>query len=179
MIPSVALVIAFLGDRLRKISRKSQIASASLSAYLNEVFVSVSSVLHFEFFFFFTKAESFFFFNRQVLPAILFVKANNAEVSETVRFQRFARADLSERFKKKKMKSLIPQIVQVIYLGSLSVFCVGAVTLSGSSLSSGAIVSFMTSLAFLIEPVQVYTFCHSMAFHVLSLKLLELSYWEF
>ncbi|KAJ0243968.1 ABC transporter B family member 29 [Hirschfeldia incana] len=125
VIPSVALVIAFLGDRLRKISRKAQIASASLSAYLNEV-----------------------------LPAILFVKANNAEVSETVRFQRFARADLSERFKKKKMKSLIPQIVQVIYLGSLSVFCVGAVTLSGSSLSSGAIVSFMTSLAFLIEPVQ-------------------------
>ncbi|KAF3504160.1 hypothetical protein F2Q69_00045694 [Brassica cretica] len=125
VIPSVALVIAFLGDRLRKISRKSQIASASLSAYLNEV-----------------------------LPAILFVKANNAEVSETVRFQRFASADLSERFKKKKMKSLIPQIVQVIYLGSLSVFCVGAVTLAGSSLSAGAIVSFMTSLAFLIEPVQ-------------------------
>ncbi|CAH8379473.1 unnamed protein product [Eruca vesicaria subsp. sativa] len=125
VIPSVALVIAFLGDRLRKISRKAQIASASLSAYLNEV-----------------------------LPAIMFVKANNAEVSETVRFQRFARADLSERFKKKKMKSLIPQIVQVIYLGSLSVFCVGAVTLAGSSLSSGAIVSFMTSLAFLIEPVQ-------------------------
>ncbi|KAF2539278.1 hypothetical protein F2Q70_00006748 [Brassica cretica] len=125
VIPSVALVIAFLGDRLRKISRKSQIASASLSAYLNEV-----------------------------LPAILFVKANNAEVSETVRFQRFASADLSERFKKKKMKSLIPQIVQIIYLGSLSVFCIGAVTLAGSSLSSGAIVSFMTSLAFLIEPVQ-------------------------
>ncbi|KAH0861634.1 hypothetical protein HID58_089895 [Brassica napus] len=125
VIPSVALVIAFLGDRLRKISRKAQIASASLSAYLNEV-----------------------------LPAILFVKANNAEVSETVRFQRFASADLSERFKKKKMKSLIPQIVQVIYLGSLSVFCVGAVTLAGSSLSAGAIVSFMTSLAFLIEPVQ-------------------------
>uniref|UniRef100_A0A1J3F1P9 ABC transporter B family member 29, chloroplastic n=1 Tax=Noccaea caerulescens TaxID=107243 RepID=A0A1J3F1P9_NOCCA len=125
VIPSVALVIAFLGDRLRKISRKAQIASAALSAYLNEV-----------------------------LPAILFVKANNAEVSETVRFQRFARADLSERFKKMKMKSLIPQVVQVIYLGSLSVFSVGAVTLAGSSLSSSAIVSFMTSLAFLIEPVQ-------------------------
>ncbi|VVB13120.1 unnamed protein product [Arabis nemorensis] len=125
VIPSVALVIAYLGDRLRKISRKAQIASASLSAYLNEV-----------------------------LPAILFVKANNAESLESVRFQRFARADQTERFKKKKMKSLIPQIVQVIYLGSLSVFCVGAMTLSGSSLSSGAIVSFMTSLAFLIEPVQ-------------------------
>lgn len=44
MIPSVALVIAYLGDRLRKISRKAQIASASLSAYLNEVFSSDSSV---------------------------------------------------------------------------------------------------------------------------------------
>lgn len=98
----------------------------------------------------------------------MFVKANNAEILETVRFQRFARADLTEHFKKKKMKSLIPQIVQVIYLGSLSVFCVGAMTLSGSSLSSSAIVSFMTSLAFLIEPVQVNKFV-SVAFHVSSL----------
>ena len=72
-------------------------------------------------------------------------------------FQRFASADLSERFKKKKFKSLIPQIVQVIYLGSLSMFSVGAVTLACSYLSSGAIVSFMTSLAFLIEPVHAYT----------------------
>lgn len=125
VIPSVALLIAYLGDRLRKISRKAQIASAQLSTYLNEV-----------------------------LPAILFVKANNAEISESVRFQRFARADLDERFKKKKMKSLIPQIVQVMYLGSLSIFCVGAVILAGSSLSSSAIVSFVASLAFLIDPVQ-------------------------
>ncbi|XP_023637002.1 ABC transporter B family member 29, chloroplastic isoform X1 [Capsella rubella] len=125
VIPSVALLIAYLGDRLRKISRNAQIASAQLSTYLNEV-----------------------------LPAILFVKANNAEISESVRFQRFARADLDERFKKKKMKSLIPQIVQVMYLGSLSIFCVGAVILAGSSLSSSAIVSFVASLAFLIDPVQ-------------------------
>ncbi|XP_010490884.1 PREDICTED: ABC transporter B family member 29, chloroplastic-like [Camelina sativa] len=125
VIPSVALLIAYLGDRLRKISRKAQIASAQLSTYLNEV-----------------------------LPAILFVKANNAEISESVRFQRYARADLDERLKKKKMKSLIPQIVQVMYLGSLSIFCVGAVILSGSSLSSSAIVSFVASLAFLIDPVQ-------------------------
>ncbi|CAL9229070.1 unnamed protein product [Arabidopsis halleri] len=125
VIPSVALLTAYLGDRLRKISRKAQIASAQLSTYLNEV-----------------------------LPAILFVKANNAEISESVRFQRFARADLDENFKKKKMKSLIPQIVQVMYLGSLSIFCVGAVILAGSSLSSSAIVSFVASLAFLIDPVQ-------------------------
>lgn len=39
MIPSVALLIAYLGDRLRKISRKAQIASAQLSTYLNEVLV--------------------------------------------------------------------------------------------------------------------------------------------
>ncbi|CAH8269964.1 unnamed protein product [Arabidopsis lyrata] len=125
VIPSVALLTAYLGDRLRKISRKAQIASAQLSTYLNEV-----------------------------LPAILFVKANNAEISESVRFQRFARAALDENFKKKKMKSLIPQIVQVMYLGSLSIFCVGAVILAGSSLSSSAIVSFVASLAFLIDPVQ-------------------------
>lgn len=98
----------------------------------------------------------------------MFVKANNAEISESVRFQRFARADLDERFKKKKMKSLIPQIVQVMYLGSLSIFCVGAVILAGSSLSSSAIVSFVASLAFLIDPVQVDT-CVSVAFHALPL----------
>ncbi|KAF3572255.1 hypothetical protein F2Q69_00060092 [Brassica cretica] len=55
-------------------------------------------------------------------------------------FTRFASADLSERFKKKKLKSLIPQIVQVIYLGSLSVFSVGAVTLAGSYLSSDVVI---------------------------------------
>ncbi|XP_010543496.1 PREDICTED: ABC transporter B family member 29, chloroplastic [Tarenaya hassleriana] len=125
VIPSAALVIAYLGEQLRKISRRAQLTSASLSAYLNEV-----------------------------LPAIVFVKANNAEASESVRFQRLAHADLSERLKKKKMKSFIPHIVQIIYFGALSVFCVGSLTLSGSSFSSYTIVSFLTSLAFLIDPIQ-------------------------
>lgn len=62
MIPSVALVIAYLGDRLRKISRKAQIASASLSAYLNEVFSSDSSVLFFRLFHFEHLHLVFFFF---------------------------------------------------------------------------------------------------------------------
>lgn len=33
----MALVIAYLGERLRKISKQSHLSIASLSAYLNEV----------------------------------------------------------------------------------------------------------------------------------------------
>lgn len=33
----MALVIAYLGERLRKISKESHLSIASLSAYLNEV----------------------------------------------------------------------------------------------------------------------------------------------
>ncbi|KAK0585766.1 hypothetical protein LWI29_033781 [Acer saccharum] len=125
MIPSTALVIAYLGERLRKISKKSSLTIANLSAYLNEI-----------------------------LPAILFVKANNAERCESARFQRLAHSDLSECLKKKKMKALIPQIVQFIYFGALFIFCVGSLVVSGGSFDGSRMVSFITSLVFLIEPIQ-------------------------
>lgn len=38
MIPCMALVIAHLGEKLRKISKDAHLAMASISAYLNEVF---------------------------------------------------------------------------------------------------------------------------------------------
>ena len=57
----------------------------------------------------------------QILPSILFVKASNAELSESARFRRLAHTDLSERLKKRKMKALIPQIIQIIYFGALSI----------------------------------------------------------
>ncbi|KAL3755640.1 hypothetical protein ACJRO7_002655 [Eucalyptus globulus] len=125
IIPCVALVIAFLGERLRKISKKANLSIAALSAYLNEV-----------------------------LPAIVFVKANNAEACEIARFKRLARVDLSERLKKRKMKALIPQIIQSIYMGALFLFCAGSLLLSKGSFEGCSMVSFVTSLVLIIEPIQ-------------------------
>lgn len=83
------------------------------------------------------------------------MKANNAELSESIRFQSLACADLSERLKKKKMKALIPQITQSIYLGALFIFCAGSMVLSSGSVDGSGMVSFITSFFLLIEPVQV------------------------
>ncbi|KAL9425354.1 hypothetical protein AB3S75_032329 [Citrus x aurantiifolia] len=125
VIPSMALVIAYLGERLHKISKQSHLSIASLSAYLNEV-----------------------------LPAILFVKANNAEMCESARFRRLAHSDLCERLKKRKMKALIPQTVQLIYFGALFILCGGSLLVSGGSFDGCSLVSFITSLVFMIEPIQ-------------------------
>ncbi|GMH09909.1 hypothetical protein Nepgr_011750 [Nepenthes gracilis] len=125
VIPSIALVTAYLGKRLREISQNAHLSIAMLAAYLNEV-----------------------------IPSILFVKSSSTEWSESVRFNRLALADLSARLKKKKMKALVPQIVQVIYFGALSVFCVGSLVLSGGTLDGCSLISFITSLVFLIEPIQ-------------------------
>ncbi|KAF5954041.1 hypothetical protein HYC85_006897 [Camellia sinensis] len=125
VIPLMAFVTAYLGDKLRKISKKANLSIAALSAYLNEV-----------------------------LPSILFVKANNAERSEGARFRWLADANLSEHLKKRKMKALIPQIVQIIYFGALLIFCVGSLMVFGGSFDCCGMVSFITSLVFLIEPIQ-------------------------
>nr|XP_011467282.1 PREDICTED: ABC transporter B family member 29, chloroplastic isoform X1 [Fragaria vesca subsp. vesca] len=125
VIPCMALVIAYLGEKLRMISNKAQLSTAALSAYLNEV-----------------------------LPAILFVKASNAELSEKTRFEKLAHTDLCERLQKKKMKALIPQIIQIIYFGGLSMLCVGPMVLCSSSVDISSIVSYVTSSIFLIEPIQ-------------------------
>ncbi|KAL6582942.1 hypothetical protein OROMI_005020 [Orobanche minor] len=82
VISSMALSVGCLGERLRSLSNKANISTAAFSAYLNEVF-----------------------------PSILFVKANNAEANERIRFQSLASADLSACLKKKQMKVLFPQIV--------------------------------------------------------------------
>ncbi|XP_062112746.1 ABC transporter B family member 29, chloroplastic [Humulus lupulus] len=125
VIPCMAFVVAYLGQKLRMISKNANLTVAALSAYLNEI-----------------------------LPAILFVKASNAEQCENARFQRLAKADLSERLKKKKMKALIPHIIQIMYFGSLVLFCAGSLAISRSSFDGRGMISFVTSLVFLIEPIQ-------------------------
>ncbi|KAK7345328.1 hypothetical protein VNO77_15930 [Canavalia gladiata] len=125
IIPCMVLVVAFLGKELRKISKETHISIAALSAYLNEV-----------------------------LPAILFVKANNAESCESARFKRLALMDYSAKLKKKKMKAVIPQVIQAIYFGVLCILCAGSVVISRGSFDRYSLVSFVTSLLFLIEPIQ-------------------------
>lgn len=83
------------------------------------------------------------------------MKANNAEQCESARFQRLAHADLSECLKKKKMKALIPQIIQIMYFGALFLFCAGSLAISRGAFDGRSMISFVTSLVFLIEPIQV------------------------
>ncbi|XP_021765026.1 ABC transporter B family member 29, chloroplastic-like isoform X2 [Chenopodium quinoa] len=125
VIPSVALSITLLGARLQRISRKAHQSIAALSAYLNEV-----------------------------LPSILFVKASNMEWTESVRFKQLAHADLNRQLKKKKMKALIPQIVQAVYFGALLIFLAGSLFFSKGFFNTCGLITFLTSLAFLVDPIQ-------------------------
>ncbi|KAL6550117.1 hypothetical protein OROMI_020605 [Orobanche minor] len=125
VIPSMALSVGCLEERLRSLSNKANISTAALSAYLNEVF-----------------------------PSILFVKANNAEANERIRFQSLASADLSACLKKKQMKVLFSQIVQIMFIGVLFVFGAISLVVSRVSFNCSATVSFSTSLILLIEPIQ-------------------------
>lgn len=90
-----------------------------------------------------------------MLPAILFVKANNAELLESARFRRLALIDNSAKLNKKRMKAVIPQVIQAVYFGVLSILCAGSVVISKGSFDRYSLVSFVTSLLFLIEPIQV------------------------
>ncbi|CAK8571379.1 unnamed protein product [Lathyrus sativus] len=125
VIPCMVLVVAFLGQELRKISKKAHLSVAALSAYLNEM-----------------------------LPTILFVKSNNAELLESARFRRLALIDNSAKLNKKRMKAVIPLVIQAVYFGVLSIICAGSVVISKGSFDRCSLVSFVTSLLFLIEPIQ-------------------------
>ncbi|KAI3802188.1 hypothetical protein L1987_30318 [Smallanthus sonchifolius] len=121
----MALVSAYFGEELREVSNKANLSIAAISAYLNEV-----------------------------LPAVLFVKANNAEYNECMRFKRLAHDDLYKRLNKKRMKTLVPQIVQLtLFAVLLSIFIVSSVVASDFS----SVISFITSLVLLIERIQVVT----------------------
>ncbi|XP_020692486.1 ABC transporter B family member 29, chloroplastic isoform X1 [Dendrobium catenatum] len=124
-VPCLLLVIGYLGERLRGISRRAQITAAKLSSYVNEV-----------------------------LPLMLVVKANNGELNENLHFCRLAHDDLIARLGKKKLKAVIPQIVQVIYIGGLIVLHAISLNALKGSMDGSRLLSFTMSLALLIDPIQ-------------------------
>ncbi|KAK8957114.1 hypothetical protein KSP39_PZI001564 [Platanthera zijinensis] len=124
-IPCLLIVIGYLGEKLRGISRRAQVTAAKLSSYLNEV-----------------------------LPLMLVVKANNGEMNENRHFQRLACEDFIARLEKKKMKAFIPQIVQFIYIGGVIALCAGSLIASKGSMDASKFLSFTMSLALLIDPIQ-------------------------
>lgn len=83
------------------------------------------------------------------------MKANNAELCESARFKRLAWIDFLGHLNKKRMKAVIPLIIQAIYFGVLFVLCAGSLVVSRGSFDSYNLVSFVTSLLFLVEPIQV------------------------
>ncbi|CAA7405353.1 unnamed protein product [Spirodela intermedia] len=125
VIPLMSLVVAHLGERLRKISQEAQSSAARLSAYLNEV-----------------------------LQSMLVVKANNAELSETSRFQKFAYDDLTKLLKKRRAKVFVPEIVKVIHIGGTLLLCAAAVLASRGLFDSSYMVSFIISVALLVDPIE-------------------------
>ncbi|KAI4370176.1 hypothetical protein MLD38_018551 [Melastoma candidum] len=124
-IPPMGMVVAGLGERLRRISRRAKVTTAAMSAYLNEV-----------------------------LPAVLFVKANNAELCEITRFKRLAYSDRAARLRKRKMKALVPQVLRVAYVGALFVLSAGSLLVLKGSFDGSRLVSFVTSIFLLVEPIQ-------------------------
>ncbi|XP_076902338.1 ABC transporter B family member 29, chloroplastic-like [Bidens hawaiensis] len=122
VISLMAMVSAYFGEELREVSNKANLSIAALSAYLNEV-----------------------------LPAVLFVKANNAEYNECMRFSRLAHDDLYKRLNKKRMKTLVPQIVQLTLFAVLLAIFIGS---SVAATDFSTVISFITSLVLLIEPIQ-------------------------
>ena|SRR5438105_2994135 len=86
---------------------------------------------------------------------MLTVKANNGERKEILRFQKLALDDLKNNLGKKKMKTLIPQVVRATYIGGLLVLCAGSIVVSGTSFDAEGFLSFLTALALVVEPIQV------------------------
>lgn len=126
VIPCMSLAIAYLGEKLRHISRKGQESIAVLSSYLNEV-----------------------------LPSMIIVKAYNAEDCEHWRFEKLASADRDAHISKRKLKSFIPEVITSVYAGAILIlFWVGSWVISCGTFNGAGMVSFVTSLVLLIEPIQ-------------------------
>lgn len=126
VVPCIAVVIALLGERLWKLARKSQDSIAKLSAYLTEI-----------------------------LPSMFVIKAHGAEVSEQWRFNRLAWTEREAQLGKKRMKAFIPEIITLVYVMTGTVLlAVGTWAISKGSFDAAGMVTFVTSLILLVEPMQ-------------------------
>ncbi|KAJ7544789.1 hypothetical protein O6H91_09G093300 [Diphasiastrum complanatum] len=126
VLPFMSFTIAILGEKLRRLSRKGQDSVANLSAYLNEVLLS-----------------------------IFVVKAYVAEGYEQMRFKKLAFVDYRAHLLKKKMKAFIPEVITAVYAATAVVlFGVGTWVISKGGFNASGMISFVTSLVFLIEPIQ-------------------------
>lgn len=86
------------------------------------------------------------------------MKAHAAEAFEQRRFERLALADCQAHFGKKRMKALIPEVITAVYAATAVVlFGVGTWVVSQGKLDGAGMMSFVTSLVLLIEPIQVAT----------------------
>ncbi|KAH7298549.1 hypothetical protein KP509_25G048800 [Ceratopteris richardii] len=125
-VPCMCFVVAVLGEKLKLISREGQNSVAALSSFLNEIFPSISAI-----------------------------KAYTAEEFEQQYFQELAWTDFKARMKKKRMKALIPEAILAVYaLTALLLFAAASSAASLGSFPANRMVSFVTSLYFLINPIQ-------------------------
>ncbi|KAJ4764824.1 Lipid A export ATP-binding/permease protein MsbA [Rhynchospora pubera] len=124
-IPCMSFIMAYLGKRLREVSKESHFSIARLSTYLNEV-----------------------------LPSMLAVKANNGEKKESSTFQSLAHEAMRDILRKKKMKEFVPHAMKLVYIGGLAALCAGFLVISGESFDGTKILSFSTALALVINPIQ-------------------------
>lgn len=84
------------------------------------------------------------------------VKAHAAEAFEQHRFERLALADCHAHLGKRRMKALIPEVITAVYAAtSIILFGVGTWVISQGTFNGAGMVSFVTSLVLLIEPIQV------------------------
>lgn len=119
----------------------------------------------------------------QVLPSMLAVKANNGEIKESSRFKKLAFDELVLNLSKKKMKALIPQAIRAIYIGGLLMLCAGLLVVSRNSVDASNFLSFLTAVALLIEPIQVFLllvyscFVYKLLVHVLGKPFLRFSFY--
>ncbi|GBG89430.1 hypothetical protein CBR_g49221 [Chara braunii] len=93
--------------------------------------------------------------SEKVLPAMLIVKAYAAERVEMERFRSLAAVDLSARLEKKRCKAMMPLAITGVYAITVMVlFAAGTWAISRRKFSGAGMVSFVTSLVLLIEPIQ-------------------------
>ena len=86
---------------------------------------------------------------------MLVVKANNAELRESYRFEKLALDDLTRLLKKRKAKVLVPEVVKLMHIGGILLLCSSAaLTLSGL-FDSNRMTSFAVLLALLVDPIEV------------------------